>query len=639
MKIFSFVQPNFQQGPKEFNAHYLPYSAGVLWSYVNSFPVINNYYKLGKFIWKRDDIQQTIEQLLTSDIVGFSTYVWNKNYNYTLAKKLKKVKPDVKIIFGGPEPPISRNNFFQIFPFIDIMIKQEGEYTLRKVLECLDSEEKLLSIPGLLINKSGTVFDTGSATRIKDLKLIPSPYLSGLFDEIMFDNKDIEWNATLETDRGCPYQCTFCDWGSLTYNKIKKFELDRVFDELEWIGKNKCGFLSITNANFGIFPERDNLIADKIIEVQNKYGYPYTFSVAWAKNQKQEVVDIVKKLLNSPGFNQGLTVSVQSLDFNVLENIKRQNLESSKIEEIFDLCDKSNIPIYTEIILGLPGETINTWKENFWKLFRSGNHTGVTIFQAQMLENAEMNLSQRKAFQIESQIVYDYMSGSYNEDVLKEGIEIIISTKDMPYETMLDAEVFSWYINTFHINGVSTFLSRFVYKFLKIDYGVFYEKLLSFLKQDNWFCKEMAEIRMYYDNWMSKGQIDHNNIGNVEIHGWNLIHRTVINIHFQNKYNHVFSLLYKFMEETFCLDNNILDELFTFQKNYLISYKNIKKLPKKIFFQYDFLNYVQETGELNNPVTYEFDFNEDKDMSLTRFCENLYFYRRRNFGKAWVSKI
>ena len=256
-----------------------------------------------------------------------------------------------------------------------------------------------------------------------------------------------------------------------------------------------------------------------------------------------------------------------------------------------------------------------------------------------MLENAEMNLSQRKAFQIESQIVYDYMSGSYNEDVLKEGIEIIISTKDMPYETMLDAEVFSWYINTFHINGVSTFLSRFVYKFLKIDYGVFYEKLLSFLKQDNWFCKEMAEIRMYYDNWMSKGQIDHNNIGNVEIHGWNLIHRTVINIHFQNKYNHVFSLLYKFMEETFCLDNNILDELFTFQKNYLISYKNIKKLPKKIFFQYDFLNYVQETGELNNPVTYEFDFNEDKDMSLTRFCENLYFYRRRNFGKAWVSKI
>tara|TARA_A100001015_G_C14996758_1_gene716533 strand:- start:7 stop:1116 length:1110 start_codon:yes stop_codon:yes gene_type:complete len=353
MKIFSFVQPNFQQGPKEFNAHYLPYSAGVLWSYVNSFSVINNYYKLGKFIWKRDDIQQTIEQLLTSDIVGFSTYVWNKNYNYTLAKKLKKVKPDVKIIFGGPEPPISRNNFFQIFPFIDIMIKQEGEYTLRKVLECLDSEEKLLSIPGLLINKSGTVFDTGSATRIKDLKLIPSPYLSGLFDEIMFDNKDIEWNATLETDRGCPYQCTFCDWGSLTYNKIKKFELDRVFDELEWIGKNKCGFLSITNANFGIFPERDNLIADKIIEVQNKYGYPYTFSVAWAKNQKQEVVDIVKKLLNSPGFNQGLTVSVQSLDFNVLENIKRQNLESSKIEEIFDLCDKSNIPIYTEKIFFL----------------------------------------------------------------------------------------------------------------------------------------------------------------------------------------------------------------------------------------------------------------------------------------------
>jgi radical SAM superfamily enzyme YgiQ (UPF0313 family) len=118
----------------------------------------------------------------------------------------------------------------------------------------------------------------------------------------------VEWNGTLETNRGCPFQCTFCDWGSLTYSKVKHFGLERVFDELEWMAQHRVGFISITDANFGMFPERDNLIADKIIEVQEQYGYPKTFSVAWAKNQKREVVDIVKKLLNAPGFNQGLTL-------------------------------------------------------------------------------------------------------------------------------------------------------------------------------------------------------------------------------------------------------------------------------------------------------------------------------------------
>lgn len=638
MKTFSWVQPNFQQGPKEFNAHYLPYSAGIIWSYIQKFEHLRTQYKLGKFIWKRDSIQTSLKLLKTSDIVGFSTYVWNKNYNYSLAKQLKESKPECIIIFGGPEPSITDPNFFKKFPFIDIVVKKEAEVTLKNVLENLNDFEKMKTIPGLLINHNGQTLDTGEPERIQDLSEIPSPYTTGLFDDLVKSHPEIEWNATLETDRGCPYQCTFCDWGSLTYNKVKKFDLDRVFDELEWIGKNKCGFISITNANFGIFPERDNLIADKIIEVQKKYGYPYTFSVAWAKNQKQEVVDIVKKLLSSPGFNQGLTLSVQSLDLDVLENIRRKNLEMNKIEEVFELCDKNNIPVYTELILGLPGETLNSWKQNFWKLFRAGNHTGVTVFQAQLLENAEMNLLQKKLYKITSQTVYDYMSGSYNDDELKEGIDVITGTKDMPFEIMLDAEIFSWFINTFHINGLSTFLSRFLFKYKNVDYGVFYDKLFSFLCQDTWFVQEMNEVREYYRNWMTSGKIKHPNVGNVEIHGWNLIHRTVINIHADQKYKYIFDLLEKFIKETFDVEERILDELLVFNKNYLVDHSDIHNLPRKINFKYDFLEYLQNDVKLEKDAAYQFDFNEDKTMSLTRFCENLYFYRRRNFGKTWITK-
>ena len=79
-KVISFVSPNFQQGPKEFNAYYLPYSPGILWSYVNQFNEINSNYKLGEFIWRRELIHDAVKILKYSDIVGFSMYIWNRSY-------------------------------------------------------------------------------------------------------------------------------------------------------------------------------------------------------------------------------------------------------------------------------------------------------------------------------------------------------------------------------------------------------------------------------------------------------------------------------------------------------------------------------------------------------------------------------
>ena len=637
VKKISLVQPNFQQGPKEFNAHYLPYSVGVLWSYVQTSEKIKKSYELDKIIWLRGNLDEALESIKDNDVVAFSAYVWNKNYNYALATKLKEINPECIIMFGGPELPITKKDIFKRYPFIDIVVKGEGEITFKSVLEGMVDETDPTTIEGILINENGTPVDTGKSNRINSLEDIPSPYLTGVFDKLMAETTGVEWNATLETNRGCPYACTFCDWGSLTYNKVKKFDLQRVHDELEWIGKNKCGFVSITDANFGMFVERDNAIADKLLEVQEKYGYPYTFSVAWAKNQKAEVFDIVLKLINSPKFNQGLTVSVQSMDLDVLENIKRKNLDQHKISDIFDLCDKNNVPVYTEVILGLPGETKQSWKETFWNLFRAGNHTGVTIFQTQLLENAEMNLLQRKLHKIKSIPVYDYMSGSYNYDELQESVEAVTETKDMPFEDMLDSQVFSWYINTFHINGITAYISRFLNKFYNIDYPEFYDKFWTYLKDDEWFIKERDELRHYYENWMTNGKINHPNISNIEVHGWNIVHRAILNIHAERQYNYVFDLIKKFVKTTFDLDHKLIDQLIKFQRHFIIDYDRISQYPYSIDFDYDILGYLQHGTSLEVPVSYKFDFPEAKDITIERFLENIYFSRRRNFGKALVT--
>jgi radical SAM superfamily enzyme YgiQ (UPF0313 family) len=637
-KIVSFVNPNFQQGPKEFNAYYLPYSPAVLWSYVVQFPEISENFELGEFVWRRDHIPEVVEILKDHDIIGFSTYVWNRSYNTVLARELKKANPKILILAGGPEYPIEKSDFFDRYPFIDICAKLEGEKSFRRILEKFNQGINDYSdIPGLLINNNGKILDTGDAIRIDDLDTIPSPYLTGIFDKLMQKHPEIRWNATLETNRGCPYACTFCDWGSLTYNKVKKFNLERVFDELEWIGRNKCDFVSLTDANFGIFPERDSIIADKLIEVQKKYDNPKAYTIAWAKNQKREVVEIVRKLIYEGGSKMGLNLSVQSMDDNVLEIIKRKNLEMNKIQEVFEMCEEYNIPLYTELILGLPGETLVTWKENFYKLFKAGNHTGITVYQAQLLENAEMNLLQRKLYKLQGQIVYDYLVGTYNEHEVKEGIEVIVSTKDLPFEQMVEAQVFSWFLNTFHINGITTYISRVLYKLKNIEYSDFYEGLYEYIKQDPWMNNEIERIKEHYSNWSKYGRIDHEPIQGMEIHGWNLIHSTVINIQGQSKHNHVFELIHGYIKK-FNLDTSLENELIDFQKLFLIDYNIAKIYPVVKRFEHDIPGYVQNTHELNTLCSYEFEFPEDKNMSLQRFCEQIFFARRRNFGKSWLTR-
>jgi len=633
----AWVQPNFQQGPKEFNAYYLPYSAGVIWSYSLADPAIRERFKVTEFLWRREAIEETADRLCKNDLVAFSTYVWNHRYNYELARQIKARNPNTVILFGGPEPAITDVNIFRDNPFMDLIICYEGEITFKRVLEVFDTKN-WESVAGLLINRNGEAVKTEEAKRIESLEEVESPYLSGIFDQLIADHPEVTWQGTLETNRGCPYQCTFCDWGSLTYNKVKKFKLERVFAELEWMAQHNFDWISITDANFGMYPERDGMIADKIIECQEKYGSPRTFSVAWAKNQKKEVIDIVKKLLDAKGFNQGLTLSVQSLDLDVLENIRRKNMEMNKLNEVFELCYQLNNPAYTELILGLPGETLATWKKNFYALYELNQHTGITTFQAQLLENAEMNLLQKKLFKITSQPVTDYFAGSYSVEHIEESIDVITGTKDMPTPVMLDAQIFAWFQTTFHINGFATLAARFINKYMGISYNDYYEELFAHFMTNDWVKKEEAEARMYFNNWMMTGRINHPKIG-VEIHGWNIIHRTSMNMHQENQVEQLYDHLEQFLER-YNLPPALLASLMKLQRSYYIKYDDRNQYPMDLQLDYNIWEYLSFSKPLEKISTvYRLDFPEDKTMSFNRFLELFYFARRRNFGKATVDRI
>jgi hypothetical protein len=249
-----------------------------------------------------------------------------------------------------------------------------------------------------------------------------------------------------------------------------------------------------------------------------------------------------------------------------------------------------------------------------------------------------MNLMQRKLYKLEGRVVYDYLVGTYNEHELKEGIEVIISTRDLPKDKMLEAQVFSWFMNTFHINGITNYISRILHK-QGITYQLFYDKLYEFIKQDEWLNSEIHRIKEHYSNWAKHGRIDHMPIQGIEIHGWNLIHSTIINIQSEEKHDHVFNIVETFLRKEFDIEESFLYDVMTFQRLFLINYQNIVQYPINVEFKHDILGYLQDDKKINTPATYEFEFPENKSMSLHQFCEQIFFARRRNFGKAWINKL
>jgi hypothetical protein len=226
--------------------------------------------------------------------------------------------------------------------------------------------------------------------------------------------------------------------------------------------------------------------------------------------------------------------------------------------------------------------------------------------------------------------------GSNNDNQLREGINIITSTASMPVDHMLEAQVWSWFQNTFHISGLTNYISRFMQKYSGVEYAEFYERLYTWIKKDDWLAKEIAEIQNHYNRWTQLGYIDYQSCGQARIFGWNLLFATIIKMQYESRIADVFHSLRQFVLESFELDSNIANQLVDFQQNYLVDYHQMTQYPKKLSFDYDFLGYIQRDLPLHSVTKYFFDFPEDHSMSLERFCDNIWYSRRRNFSKAWI---
>ena len=154
----------------------------------------------------------------------------------------------------------------------------------------------------------------------------------------------------IETNRGCPFRCSFCHTGDDYFNKIHKFSDKRIIDEIDYIGK-KAGALGISNlhiadTNYGMYP-RDREITQALLDSHNKYNWPNSIMATTGKNQKERVIDITSMLGNMFSVN----MSAQSMDENVLANIRRSNISLDAYKDINQHLKESGRSTKAELIM------------------------------------------------------------------------------------------------------------------------------------------------------------------------------------------------------------------------------------------------------------------------------------------------
>lgn len=334
----------------------------------------------------------------------FSSYMWNHKDNIAVAKSVKQKAPGAFIIMGGPHIPAyeeENRQFHCEHPFVDITVRGEGEVTLAEILETISGDSQqgfkhdYSHINGITFrHQDGGLRRTPDRVRNRNLDLFPSPYLTGEFaDQSFFDLPGL----ALETNRGCPFGCTFCDWGAATLQKFSLFDLERVKKEIDLIGQMRTQCIYLGDSNFGAF-ERDIEIAQTIADTKRKYGYPKKFGTSFAKNASPRLAAIIKILSAENLIDYGL-ISIQTTDKDTLSAINRANIKNDKYEQLIEIFKKEGMRLSSELLIGLPGQTVQSHKEDLQ--FFIDRKLMTIAYNTAIMPNAPMNDPEyRKKYQI-----------------------------------------------------------------------------------------------------------------------------------------------------------------------------------------------------------------------------------------------
>lgn len=392
-------------------------------------------------------VRDAVYQLRTADVIGFSAYVWNIQLSLAIAKALKELSADVVTIFGGPHVPKRVGRFLREHPYVDVVCHGEGEGVFLQLLEHLDGC-RWNAVPSISYVCNGRIVHNGISPRRQELSSLPSPYISGTFDQLLQEHPEVEWQVLWETNRGCPFSCTFCDWGSAVASKIHRFGMDRLRLESEWFAEHRLKHIYICDANFGILP-RDEEIASVLAGSYRKHGLLLGLTIQSTKNAPERAYAIHRQLHASGAVTVGATLSLQTVNKNTLKTIKRNNISKEAFRFLQQRYQQDGVEPYTDLLIGLPGDSYESFVRGVSEVMTDAPQNRLVFYNCAVLPNAEMAdpdyVRQHGIEYVPVRLVYgfDPLDGMVEGDV-PEYIDTVISTKTMPRHEWVRSRVLAW---------------------------------------------------------------------------------------------------------------------------------------------------------------------------------------------------
>ncbi len=455
---------------------YLPYAVGTIAAKAWSNKLIMNSCNLDRIVFLREPVELLVGSLDNPFLVGFSSYIWNHEYNKSAAKKIKSRFPGCLIVFGGHNIP-SDASMLEENGFIDILIHGEGEEVFEKLLCVLMSGRSLCNVPNISYRSDDLKPAQTNRMRMMGFDY-PSPYSTGIFDRIIKAYPEIQFHGTLETNRGCSNSCAFCDWGTHKAG-VKMFPMERIEKDIAWLSKNRIEYVWGTDANFGQF-DRDNQIADWIIQAKARNGYPKSFRANYAKYNNQNVFALAKRFSDAD-LSKSTTISLQTLSGEALKNVGRSNMTLEHFSEVINLYRLAGIPTYSEMILALPGETYDSFTCGIGSLLDAGQHAVIEVYDCVLLANsalAEKDYINKHEIKTIHVPFYQYHCEAGNNDVT-EYSDIVISTKTLSPEDWVKCKLFSLAVQSMHCLGLLRYFSIYLRNEKDIPYSDFYISLVQ----------------------------------------------------------------------------------------------------------------------------------------------------------------
>lgn len=350
----------------------MPYNIGLIAAYAKK--ILGDQVRCRLFKYVASLLSALREE--PPDILACSNYVWNSHLSHFACETAKQIQPKTLTVFGGTNYPFDAKGqlaFLKMRPAVDHHVFYEGEQAFVHLIQAFREDpdpqrlrERAVDGCQSVSPTTGELVSGRPVPRLRNLEEVPSPYTTGLLDEF-FDGKLI---PLLETNRGCPFTCNFCNAGDRYFTKVSMFPMEHLEEELTYIARRigplGVGTLMLADNNFGMYP-RDAEICRILKKLQDEHGWPMRILSTTGKNNKERILSATEIL----GTSIAINMSVQSMNKTVLTHIKRQNVRLETYREVNEVLLRQGRTQKAEVIVPLPGETYETFLAGLRQLMAS----------------------------------------------------------------------------------------------------------------------------------------------------------------------------------------------------------------------------------------------------------------------------